>query len=219
MADARQAFLSAIENDYKLKPLEAGEFKDFQMNGMDFHVDRYEIEGLGYVTWMTASGMNGAMKMDTVILNAFEKDLPMFSYDRINAMGKDTIIVEIYDTMLDKAYSSKGFEEASKKLASLPDMPANGEHWYDAIRYKESIAKVAEAKDAQLLDETLLAFLEQYLKEAKNAPNCDRAAKIIKASEYPTNLVEQGGFAADNYIKAIGKEKTREFFRNVLFNA
>lgn len=218
MVDTKKTFLEIIGKEYPIVQEDAGEFSAFDMNGMNFTVEKYKAEGLGFVSWMRAEGMVGAMKMDTVVVNAFNVDMPMFSYDRIYAMGKETIIVEIYNTLLGE-YDSKGFKEAHDLLNSYPDMPANGEHWYDAIRYPESIAKVGEDKDSELFDKALYGFIGEFIKEAKSAPACDVNAKIDKASEYPTNLVEQGGFAADNFIKAIGKEKTREFFKTVLFNA
>ena len=54
---------------------------------MRFFVKAYRADGLGHVSVMRAKGFFGLMKMDTLIIVPKEKDLPLYSYDRIYAMG------------------------------------------------------------------------------------------------------------------------------------
>ena len=93
--------LSLIGQRFPLKERDAGEYKSLKVKGMKFTITPYEAEGLGHVSVMKASGMFGLMKMDTLIVNPKETDLPLLSYDRILAMGNDTLILELYDTMLE----------------------------------------------------------------------------------------------------------------------
>ena len=67
---------------------------------MQFRVRRFYADGLGTVSAMVAAGFFGLMKMDTLIITATEKDMPLFSYDRVYAMGNDTLIFELYNTLL-----------------------------------------------------------------------------------------------------------------------
>ena len=106
--------LNIIESKYPLKKLDAGEFSSLKANGMKFCISAYYAEGLGHVSVMTAKGFFGLMKMDTLIINPKEADLPLYSYDRIYAMGNDTLIVELYDTLVGR-YEACGMNKVKSK--------------------------------------------------------------------------------------------------------
>ena len=91
--------LDLIKAKYPLSPIDAGDMSTLKASGMKFFVEAYKAEGLGHVSVMRAKGFFGLMKMDTLIINPTEIDLPLYSYDRILAMGNDTLIVELYDTI------------------------------------------------------------------------------------------------------------------------
>ncbi|MBQ9960092.1 MAG: hypothetical protein IJP01_07020, partial [Oscillospiraceae bacterium] len=79
--------LRLIGSCHKLTELDCGEFAKQKVSGMNFCIRRFAAEGLGSVSVMKASGFLGLMKMDTLIITPTEKDLPLFSYDRVLAMG------------------------------------------------------------------------------------------------------------------------------------
>ena len=95
-----EKLLKAIDSRFPLTEQDAGDFKQLKANGMKFSIRPYKAEGLGWVSVMTASGFFGLMKMDTLIVNPTEVDMPLLSYDRVHAMGNDTLIYELYDTMV-----------------------------------------------------------------------------------------------------------------------
>ena len=95
--------LDNIRSKYVLNEIEVKEFSKFKAKGMKFSIQAYHAKGLGHVSVMKANGFFGLMKMDTVIIVPQEKDLPLYSYDRIYAMGNDTLIVELYDTMVNRS--------------------------------------------------------------------------------------------------------------------
>ena len=92
-----------------------------------------------------------------------------------------------------------------------------GEHWYDNIKFKESISKKGKKKETPAYDKLEAAYLEAFLKEAMNAKTCDAVAKREKASVYVEGLLKNGGPAATIFIENFGKERTAWFFRKVLF--
>ncbi len=96
-----QKMLRVITAQYHLNAITTGEFQKVKVNGMNFDVWAFHAEGLGHVSAMRAKGFFGLMKMDTLIINPTEKDMPLFSYDRVQAMGNDTLIYELYDTVLE----------------------------------------------------------------------------------------------------------------------
>lgn len=191
------------------------EEKELKVSGMKFHIAAYEAAGLGHVSVMTAAGFFGLMKMDTLIITPTEVDMPLFSYDRVHAMGNDTLIFELYDTLLGHADLSMlaGVKAAARKL---PDHDL-GSHWYDPIKLDVSLSKKGRKKDTPAFDHTAMDYLNAYLTAAKTAAPCDAEAKREKASIYVNGLLTHGGPSTDVFKKGIGEEKTAELFRKTLF--
>ena len=102
IGNVMQHMLDAVNQKYPLTEKNVGEFAKIKAKGMTFVIKQYEAKGLGNVSVMEAKGFFGLMQMDTLIINPVEKDLPLFSYDRVLAMGNDTLILELYDTLLEK---------------------------------------------------------------------------------------------------------------------
>ncbi len=205
--------LSALAARYPLTPIDTGEFAKLKANGMTFTVEAYAAEGLGHVSVMRASGFFGLMKMDTLIINPTEIDLPLYSYDRILAMGNDTLIVELYDTLIGD-YSESGMLSVKEKFASLPERDP-GEHWYDSIKLTSSISKKGK-KITTELDEMTLEHFEAYLASVA-APVTDGESKKDMAAVYVNGLLEKGGPSTDVFKKELGVEKTTKLFREILF--
>ena len=97
-----QKMLRTITAKHHLNAITIGEYAKIKVGVMNFQIWAFHAEGLGHVSAMTATGMFGLMKMDTLIINPTERDMPLYSYDRVHAMGNDTLIYELYDTILEK---------------------------------------------------------------------------------------------------------------------
>lgn len=206
--------LKRISTAYELVPVDAGDMAKMKVSGMSFDIKAYTAKGLGHVSVMRAKGFFGLMKMDTLIINPTEKDLPLYSYDRIFAMGNDTLIVELYDTNCEKLVES-GLEAAKSAYASLPERDP-GEHWYDSIKLGSSISKKGKKKQSAELDRLTLEHFEAYM----NAPVSDSPdveIKQTKAAYYVNGLLEKGGPSTDVFKKGIGEDATAELFKKVLF--
>ena len=205
--------LDLIKEKYPLSPIDAGDMATLKASGMKFSVEAYKAAGLGHVSVMRAKGFFGLMKMDTLIINPTEIDLPLYSYDRILAMGNDTLIVELYDTLVGD-YSEDGMISVKKKFASLPERDP-GEHWYDSIKLPSSISKKGKKITAEL-DEMTLKHFEAYL-ASSSAPVEDGESKKDMAAVYVNGLLEKGGPSTDVFKKELGVEKTTKLFREILF--
>lgn len=189
--------------------------QQLKVSGMKFQIRSYYVKGLGHVSAMIASGFLGLMKMDTLIINPTEVDMPLFSYDRVLAMGNDTLIFELYDTFLGQTDMS-ALDGVKASAAYLPDHDL-GEHWYDSIKLPQSLSKKGKKAHSQSFDTTATHYLVQYLATAKTAALCDPEKKREKASVYVEGLLKNGGPSTDVFKKGIGEEKTAELFRKVLF--
>jgi hypothetical protein len=206
--------LDVLKQNYALTELDAGEFSSLKASGMKFFVNAYHAEGLGHVSVMRAKGFFGLMKMDTLMIVPKERDLPLYSYDRIYAMGNDTLIVELYDT-LTNTLDLSALEKVKSEYTRLNERDP-GEHWYDSIKLTESISK--KGKKAQEKDFDGLAM--EHFKAYLNADACsvtDKSKKKELSARYVNGLLTQGGPSTDVFKKQLGEEKTKKLFEQVLF--
>ena len=206
--------LAHIKSIYPVAEIDVGNMKTIKANGMKFTVTAYKAEGLGHVSVMRASGFFGIMKMDTLIINPKETELPLYSYDRIYAMGNDTLIVELYDTLSHECDLST-LNAVKERYADLSGRDT-GKHWYDGIRLCESISKKGKKAHTARLDSLALEHLEAYL-ECGTSANVDKREKERKSVYYVDGLLKNGGPSTDVFRKALGDEKTARLFRCVLF--
>lgn len=206
--------LDLIKKQYALREVNVGEFAALKASGMKFSVKAYHAEGLGHVSVMRAKGFFGLMKMDTLMIVPQDKDLPLYSYDRIFAMGNDTLIVELYDTMTGEVDMSK-LDIVKEQYSQLPERDP-GEHWYDEIKLSQSISKKGKKAQTAELDAMTLKHFEAYL-SAPAGEVTDKAKKAERSAGYVNGLLEYGGPSTDVFKKEFGEEKTARLFREVLF--
>lgn len=208
--------LDEIGKSYPLTVKENGNFAAAKVGPMKFTILSYEAKGLGKVSVMTGKAMGGLMKMNTLIVNPFDRDMPLFSYDRIHAMGNDTLLLELYDTRLDRSAEYPELTKIVESYNDLPGVPAES-RWYDSIRLSQSVKKKNKKKGTPRCDAFAMDYVAAYLKLAQAAPACDREAKKKAAAVYTEGLLSNGGPSTDQFVKAYGKEYTEKLFREVLF--
>ena len=207
--------LKVMGEYFPLESVSTGEFAKIKVSGMNFIIEKYYAKGIGNVSIMQASGFFGLMKMDTLIINPTECDMPLFSYDRVHAMGNDTLIVELYDTLAGKVDLS-AIEKVKNNYADLPDHDL-GSHWYDSIKLVESVSKKGKKKQTSSFDKLAQEYFKTYMEISKDAPCCEKEVKQEKASVYVEGLLNNGGPSTDIFVKHYGKEKTAKLFREILF--
>lgn len=210
-----QNLINILNQSFPLIRQKVGEFEKIKVSGMSFTIDQYYAKGLGNVSVMQAVGFFGLMKMDTFIINPTECDAPLFSYDRVLAMGNDTLILELYDTLLGKL-DLKELERVNKAYKELPAHEL-GKHWYDSIKLQQSNSKKGKKKDTSAFDNFTKEYFKAYVEVLKRAEKCDKEAKREKASVYVEGLLSNGGPSTDIFKKHYGEEKTAHLFRKILF--
>ena len=206
--------LSIIGEQFSLTPLAVGEFAKIKASGLTFSVEAYTAAGLGHVSVMKASGFFGLMKMDTLMIVPQEKDLPLYSYDRIFAMGNDTLIVELYDTLTEPLDLSS-LDSVKAGFTHLPERNP-GEHWYDGIKLPQSLSKKGKKAQTTDLDALTEAHFKAFLHAPANAVS-DNAKKQELSAGYVNGLLTNGGPSTDVFKKELGAEKTADLFHRVLF--
>ena len=210
-----QKLLEIIHAKYPLTQIEVGNMKTLKANGMTFSIQAYKAKGLGHVSVMCAKGFFGLMKMDTLIVNPYDIDLPLYSYDRIFAAGNDTLIVELYDTLVG-VYSEEELEKVKAQYSELCERDP-GEHWYDNIKLASSISKKGKKSEKVKFDKLTIKHFEAYLEGGCEVLEADKSKKQEKAGYYVQGLLEKGGPSTDVFKKSLGVETTAKLFENILF--
>lgn len=211
-----EKLIEEFAQSYTFDAIENKEFESFKVNGMDFEVKAYDAQFLGRVSSMKGKMKFGLMKMETLIVNPLELDVPLFSLDLIQVPGKLIVILEQYDTLVNAKRNESVFLNIKEKYEDLEDRSSKSA-WYDELRYSSSIGKKVSKKKADRVKEMIEEYFEAYLDLCRDARVIGKEEKKVKADLYRDGLLENGGASTDSFLKAWGREKTERFFKEVLF--
>ncbi len=199
---------AALRRKFPLKQRDLGADAHLSGRGMTFDTEAYDVEGLGHFCIMRMHAFLGLMKMETVIIAPREVDAPLFNADWIRAFGRETQLVEIYDTQL-QAWPEEP-QEALRRLrdrdADLEDYTSDS-HWYDSILYDCAYQKKCRSADRMNL--TAQAYIDAFSAQLEEAPVCDpsqRPAKAAKVDAFAGKLLAGGGPAVNMFTKLFGPE-------------
>lgn len=206
-----------IQKKCELEPINTQGFDNLKIQGMKFDIKAYRAKGLGHISFMNAKGLFGLMQMDTIIVTPLEKDLPLFSYDRIKAFGTDTLIGELFDTVVNLE-SLDVVDELETLTAGYRDLPRRnpGKHWYDDIKLSGGMSYKGKKKISGAFDKLSKEYVMTFF-NLPDIPVTDVAVKKQKTLNYVNDLLENGGPSTNVFINAIGKERTKKLFYQVLF--
>lgn len=209
-------FISTLKQKYTVTERNLDNYAVIKKKGMNFHISGYEIKGIGNVSTLQISAMFGLMKMRMLVFTPLDVDAPLFSYDYINAMGNETLLLELYDTQLADIDVS-ALDKVKTGFSALPDHDL-GSHWYDHLKMSPSLAKKSKKVTSEY-QKLCGEFFRTYLTLLETAPVCDRTAKQAKVREYTNGLLANGGPSTDQFKKMIGDEATRDLFTKYIFSS
>lgn len=214
--------------DHILKRNDIGEDACLKAKGFVFTTESYEVQGVGHLCIMGMSAMLGLMKMETVILSSFDKDMPLYNLDRVIVPGKITQIAELYNTQL-APYPQELLDEfraIADSDADLEDYVSPGEHWYDRILYpcsyhktgKRPVLRAVKGTDITArMDRTAANHIRTFARQLKTAKACDRELKRSNVGEFADELIRSGGPAVDQVTKLFGPETAGRLIRNHMY--
>ncbi|MBP3570049.1 MAG: hypothetical protein J6K04_12910 [Lachnospiraceae bacterium] len=209
-------FISILKENHSVTERNLGDYTLIKKKGMKFHISGYEVKGIGNVSTMQMSAMFGLMKMRMLVFTPLNVDAPLFSYDYINAMGNETLLLELYNTQLTDLDVS-ALDQVKSNFSALPDHDL-GTHWYDHLKLSPSLAKKSKKVTADY-QKLCNEFFHTYLTVLAKAPACDRAKKQKKVQEYTNGLLSNGGPSTDQFKNMIGEDATRELFTKYIFSS
>ena len=205
-----------IESKYTCTAVDVGDFKDVRVEGAKIQVAAYDVEEFGRMSTVSVRGFLGLWKMQSVILNPMEVDMPIYYYHRHDKKGNELCMVEIIDTFLNKREMAS-LTAVLDQYKSIPDLEVK-ENWYDEIKLSCGFLKSVKKSEEAVLDELTLAHLREYLKLAEIAPKCGKTRKKEAASDFVEGLVEQSGIAVLQLFRSYyDKKVATKLCRDILF--
>lgn len=214
----KDLILSELKKLYPVKERDTGAYHILRKSGMKFTISAYSIDGFGSMSVIDMSAMLGLMQMESFILTAETKDLPLYSGDFIKVMGKCTLLEEFYDTMLVPLPEADiaAFRKVKEQYKDLPPYET-GSRWYDSIRYDFTLGATDKTlKDRK--DSITAEYLKAYLSTSEHAPAADPVKKKAKTKSYVDGLFANGGPAVDQFKKLFGDVTAREIFEKYVFS-
>ena len=203
--------------EYRLIPLDIGGDAELSAKGFSFHTENYEVEGVGHLCIMTMKAMLGLMKMETAVLSVTKKDMPLINFDWVSVAGKETQIVELYDTQMDP-FPQEWLEEYAaikQRDADLADYVPKSGHDYDALKYEESYQKSAKGA-AERLSRAADDYMAVFTRRLREAAACS-SGKEERISAFADSLIADGGVAVDQMKKLFGEETAIRMIRNRMY--
>ena len=196
-----------LEKSCSVRQEEIGADARLEKKGMVFDTETYTVEGVGHLCVLRMRAMLGLMRMETVVLAPFQRDLPLLNLDWVRVPGKETQIVELYDTQLSPcpAETLDSFQRIRDRDGDLKDYVSAGKHWYDEILYPCSYHKTGKGVSGRLAD-AARDYIRCYVRQLETAPVCDAEAKKTKIRGFAETLAAQGGPAVDQVTKLFGRE-------------
>ena len=214
-----QYVLQKLKEDYEVNEISIGSDAKLDKGLMHFTVKRYDVKDIGNLCLLNMTGVFGLMKMETVVLSCFTKDVPLVNFDTVDAMGNRTQMAEFYDTKVaaDNTALAETCQAIKDADADIPDY-SSGEHWYDSLLYPYSYAKKTKGKDPRT-ETSCLKYADAFLEELKRAEACDPAAKKEKIRSFAQSLLDNGGPAVNQMRKMFGEETAKRLVLQHMYGA
>ena len=207
-------FLNEARKRWQLTEMDLGEFAQINKGVMHFHMQAYMAEGAGKLFLMDMKALGGLMKMETVTFTPIGLDGPILSGDAVWALGRSTLVLELYDTTLSHP-DFKALGAIKEKYAQLPSYDP-GSHSYYRFRLPESAYK-----KGRKIQDAVRSMAEEYgQKYLQLLQSCERVSaeeKQKKNAEFSEMLYACGGPAVNQFKKMIGEEKTKEFLVKYMY--
>ena len=211
------SLITKLRRNYTVTSCKAGRLSTVRRRGMRICLNAYDIAGAGHLCTVEIRGILGLMRLESVILTPFGKDMPVFSAESKHSMGKDSLTVELGDTLL--APLPDGIREALRGVRShyedLP-VPERQPRPFDDYILEESLA--VKGPEVGLKKEVIARkYFECYMAQLTEAPTADPEAKKAKTREFAERLLDAGGPAVKALRRLLGAEETESLYFEEIF--
>ena len=202
--------VAVMKERFALKDVTPEKYRTMGSLMMRFHLEQYQVEGLGNLCVLKTRAMLGLMNLITVVVTPSSgKNVPLLLIDTMDMGKKHLCYVEYYDC------TAAGADKDLLLAASAPytDVPNYAEKpaWYVQERMEGSLIKTG---DRAKLDRMATDALKVYARQAAAAPVKAENWEGLKA--FQRRMIEEGNPSTAALTKTLGKEGAEDFFRTVV---
>ena len=153
--------VAILKERFALKDVTPEKYRTMGSPMMRFHLDQYEVEGLGNLCMLRTKAMLGLMKLVTVVVTPSSgKNVPFLLIDTMDMGKKHLCYVEYYDCTAEGADKDL-LLAAGAPYAGVADY-AEKPAWYVGERMAGSLIKTGDrARLEQMALDALTAYREQ----------------------------------------------------------
>lgn len=207
-----QRMLEEIKSKYVCEKQDADVFEKVVIDGATFRINAYNAKGLGRVATVEMKRLIGFWDMQSLIITPFEKDMPIYYYNRHRNKGSYICHLEAFCGKYEQMDFS-AMTDVIEKYTSLPDEPAF-ELWYDEYKLPVCAIKKVEKKRKEELSPLVWAHFRAYMDILENAPVYKPVEKKKRFNSFVKQLCENGGIAVVDIFNATYNKKVTEKLAN-----
>ena len=201
---------AVLQKKFPLKKITPEKYRTMGSLLMRFHLEQYEVEGLGNLCVLKTRAMLGLMNLLTVVVTPSSgRNVPFLLIDTMDMGKKHLCYVEYYDCTQDGADKDK-LLAASTPYADVENY-AEKPAWYISERMAGSLIKTG---DKARLDKMALDALTAYAQQAAATPVKPENIEGLKT--FQQRMVKEGNPSTAALTRTLGKEGAEEFFRTVV---
>ncbi len=199
--------IKALEKKFVLTGQNIGEDAKMSKKGVTFETKVYNIDDIGQICTLKMKALLGLLKMETIVLSVKGRDIPLFNMDWVSALGKETLICELYDVQLStfSAEAQEKFDAIRRRDDDIPETEQD-EYWYKDILYPCSYHKTGK-KITNRLNDASIDYFKTIVNELSAAQECSSKVKYDKIRNFAETLFNNGGPAVDMVKELFGTEK------------
>ena len=199
-----------LKERFALREITPDQYRTMGSPMMRFHLEQYEVGGLGNLCVLKTKAMLGLMRLTTVVVTPNTgKNVPFLLIDTMDMGKKHLCYVEYYDCTADGADKDLILAASAPygDVADYAEKPA----WYVSERMAGSLIKTGDkAQLIQMAADALAAYREQ----AADAPVKPENLPGLKA--FQQRMVKEGNPSTAALTRTLGKEGAETFFQTVV---
>ena len=199
-----------LKERFALREITPDQYRTMGSPMMRFHLEQYEVGGLGNLCVLKTKAMLGLMRLTTVVVTPNTgKNVPFLLIDTMDMGKKHLCYVEYYDCTADGADKDLILAASAPygDVADYAEKPA----WYVSERMAGSLIKTGDkVRLEQMATDALRAYTEQAAAASVKQEN------IEGLRAFQQRMVREGNPSTVALTRTLGKEGAETFFRTVV---
>ncbi|MCQ2770628.1 MAG: hypothetical protein MJ236_02380 [Clostridia bacterium] len=206
-----------LKSNYEVSQKNVGKYALIKKNMMKFDISSYDVKGIGSFSYVKMSGMFGLIKMDSLIFTPLCVDAPLWSIDRMAAMGNDILYIEAYDLTLETGRDYPSIATLKEKYSYLPNVDRK-EYWFQNLIINGTITKKGKKLSAEY-NKVMKDYCEAFVKIMAESKPCEVSEKRKPVQEYVDGLFEKGSPTVEQFTKLMDKAETKDMYERFIFSS